>query len=136
MEGNFYPDLNRSWHVFLNTLILFFQRFNCNHDVTIVLFSRTFYKAKTKDEFPAEMQPCLQQDHKGRFYEDFYRVAIQNDRIEDWDPVLISLKKCFIKYLDEVLHHHEKAGITVPKAYNSTSSQGNFLEVLNMSLNG
>ena len=44
-----------------------------NHDVTIVLFSRTYYKASSLDEFPVEMQPCLQQDYRGRFYEDFYR---------------------------------------------------------------
>ncbi|XP_074596917.1 GATOR complex protein Iml1 isoform X2 [Brevipalpus obovatus] len=111
------------------------KRFNCTHDVTIVLFSRTFYKAKSTDEFPAEMRSCLQQDHKGRFFEDFYRVAIQNDRIDDWEPVLVLLKKLFNQYEKEVLRYQERLGASIPKAYNSTSSQGNFLEVLNMSLN-
>ncbi len=49
------------------------QRQGSNHEVTIVLFSRTFYKAKAIEEFPDHMKKCLQQDHKGRFYEDFYR---------------------------------------------------------------
>jgi len=43
--------------------------------VTIVLFSRTFYKASSLEEFPGYMRECLQQDYKGRFYEDFYRYC-------------------------------------------------------------
>ncbi|XP_015788875.1 GATOR complex protein DEPDC5 isoform X2 [Tetranychus urticae] len=120
---------------FLYDLFAKWKRFNCAHDVTIVLFSRTFYKAKSTDEFPPEMRGCLQQDYKNRFYEDFYRVAVQNDRLDDWEPVLVLLKKLFNQYEKEVLRYHEKPGVKIPKAFNSTSSQGNFLEVLNMSLN-
>lgn len=56
-------------------IILFnvFQKNGSNHEVTIVLFSRTFYKAKTLEEFPQHMKECLQKDYRGRFYEDFYR---------------------------------------------------------------
>lgn len=82
------------------------------------------------------MRECLQQDYKGRFYEDYYRVAVQNERIEDWSPTLIFLRRLFNQYENEVIKYHEKHGLKVPKAYNSSSSQGNFLEVLNMSLNG
>lgn len=49
------------------------QKEGSNHDVTIVLFSRTYYKASSIDEFPSYMRECLQEDYKGRFYEDFYR---------------------------------------------------------------
>jgi hypothetical protein len=49
------------------------QKASSNHEVTIVLFSRTFYKATSLEEFPIYMRECLQQDYKGRFYEDFYR---------------------------------------------------------------
>lgn len=104
--------------------------------MTIVLFSRTFYDAKHIDEFPAHMHNCLQQDCKNRFYEDFYRVALQNERVDNWDPILIFLKKLFIQYEEEVIRYHEKDNVRMPKATISTSSQGNFLEVLNMSLNG
>ncbi|GFR17135.1 GATOR complex protein DEPDC5 [Trichonephila clavata] len=120
----FLPDLFSKW-----------KKLHCNHDVTIVLFSRTFYDAQNIEEFPVNMRECLQKDYKGRFFEDFYRVAVQNERYEDWSPTIILLKKLFNQYQDTVLKHHEKAGVNIPKAINSTSSQGNFLEVLNMSLN-
>ncbi|PRD26788.1 UNVERIFIED_CONTAM: Depdc5 [Trichonephila clavipes] len=120
----FLPDLFSKW-----------KKLHCNHDVTIVLFSRTFYDAQSIEEFPVNMRECLQKDYKGRFFEDFYRVAVQNERYEDWSPTIILLKKLFNQYQDTVLKHHEKAGVNIPRAINSTSSQGNFLEVLNMSLN-
>lgn len=120
---------------FLSDLFEKWKRFNCNHDVTIVLFSRTYYEANSIEEFPEEMRDCLQQDHRDKFYEDFYRVAIQNERYDEWNSTIILLKKLFNSYEKEVLRIHEKYSKKIPKAYNSTASQGNFLEVLNMSLN-
>jgi len=105
------------------------------HEVTIVLFSRTFYDAQDLCEFPEHMKECLQQDHGGRFYEDFYRVAVQNERFEDWFPTLTLLRQSFTRYKDHVLDYHTRPGIHIPKATNSTAAQGNFLEVLNISLN-
>lgn len=74
------------------------QEKNCSHEVTVVLFSRTFYNAKTLgefylfqqdvmtcpetklsvmtaplDEFPEILRGSIRQNHEGRFYEDFYR---------------------------------------------------------------
>lgn len=100
------------------------------------MFSRTFYDATDINEFPVSMRECLQKDSKNRFYEDYYRVAVQNERYDDWSRALINLRKLFSLYEKEVIHHHERKGVKVPKATNSTASQGNFLEVLNMSLNG
>ncbi|KAJ8683106.1 hypothetical protein QAD02_018898 [Eretmocerus hayati] len=120
---------------FLADLFQKWKKNGSNHEVTIVLFSRTFYNASTLEEFPNCMRECLQQDYRGRFYEDFYRVAVQNERYEDWGNVLVQLRKLFTDYQKVVLEYHQKPGITVPKATNSTAAQGNFLEVLNMSLN-
>jgi len=83
---------------FLTELFQKWRKLSCNHEVTIVLFSRTFYAAKSLDEFPEHMRDCLQQDYKGRFYEDFYRVAIQNERCDDWCTVLGQLRKLFTSY--------------------------------------
>lgn len=121
---------------FLADLFQKWKKNGSNHEVTIVLFSRTFYNASSLEEFPNHMRECLQHDYRGRFYEDFYRVAVQNERYEDWSNVLVQLRKLFTDYQKIVLEYHQKPGITVPTATNSTAAQGNFLEVLNMSLNG
>ena len=121
---------------FVSDLFGKWKRLNCCHDVTIVMFSRTFYDAKDKEDFPEWMRGCLQQDHRGRFYEDYYRVAIQNERYEDWSHVLNHLKRLFNMYEEDVIQYHQQQGDTrIPKAHNSSASQGNVLEVLNISLN-
>ena len=133
INGDLYFE--KAVHGFLSDLFDKWQRFKCTHDVTIVLFSRTFYEASSIDEFPEEIRGCLQKDYKGRFYEDFYRVAVQNERYEDWKDVLILLKRLFNRYEKDVIKFHENEGHQMPRSSNSNSSQGNFLEVLNMSLN-
>lgn len=64
------------------------------------------------------------------------RVVVQNERYDDWMPVLVQLRKLFMEYQHTVLEYHVRPGIATPKPINSTAAQGNFLEVLNMSLNG
>lgn len=66
----------------------------------------------------------------------FGRVAVQNERYDDWSGILVQLRRIFSEYLKIVLEYHSRPGITIPTATNSTAAQGNFLEVLNMSLNG
>lgn len=65
-----------------------------------------------------------------------FRVAVQNERYDDWSGILVQLRRLFAGYLKIVLEYHSRPGITIPSASNSTATQGNFLEVLNISLNG
>ncbi|XP_060856853.1 GATOR complex protein Iml1 isoform X2 [Metopolophium dirhodum] len=117
--------------------------FGSNHEVTLVVFSRVFYKANKLEEFPEAMRECLQVDYKNRFYEDFYRVVIQNERYEDWAAAsLMLLRRLYYTYKIDILNYHHKllhdSGVSIssiPEAYLSHASQGNFLEVLNMALN-
>ncbi|XP_017781938.1 PREDICTED: DEP domain-containing protein 5 isoform X2 [Nicrophorus vespilloides] len=120
---------------FLADLFTKWKKNGSNHEVTIVLFSRTFYEAKYLEEFPLHMRECLQKDYKGRYYEDFYRVAVQNERYDDCSGILEQLRRLFSEYLKMVLDYHSRPGLKIPAATNSTAAQGNFLEVLNMSLN-
>lgn len=66
----------------------------------------------------------------------FNRVVVQNERYDDWTSTIQFMRKLFSIYQEQVLEYHSRPGYVIPKAYNSTASQGNFLEVLNMSLNG
>jgi hypothetical protein len=52
---------------------LFFKAMSCQHDVTMTLFSRVFYDAKAIEDFPTSLRENINKDHRGRFYEDFYR---------------------------------------------------------------
>lgn len=136
INGDLYCE--KAINGFLTDLIDTWRRNDCSHDITIILFSRTFYDAESLEEFPEEMRECLQVDYKNRFYEDCYRVALQNDRFDlhDWNDKLTTLKCIFNQYQKEVIdRHQEKYDTKIPRAYNSSASQGNFLEVLNMSLN-
>lgn len=136
INGDLYCE--KAINGFLTDLFETWRRNDCSHDINIVLFSRTFYDAESIEEFPKEMRECLQVDYKNRFYEDCYRVAFQNDRFDlhDWNAKLTTLKSLFNQYQKEVIdRHQDKYDIKIPRAYNSSASQGNFLEVLNMSLN-
>ena len=62
-----------------------------------------------------------------------FRVAVQNERFDDWMPILTLLRRHFYDYPMTVLNHHKE---DMPEAMNSAAAQGNFLEVLNISLNG
>ncbi len=63
-------------------------------------------------------------------------MVVQNERYEDWTPTVIELKRMFVEYPDRVLKYHNSEGLSVPEASNSSAAQGNFLQVLNMALNG
>ncbi|XP_055340894.1 GATOR complex protein DEPDC5-like [Paramacrobiotus metropolitanus] len=136
-EFDFYGDLyfEKSVKGFLTDLLDRWRDQNANHDVTIVLFSRTFYEATTLDDFPCAMREGLLRDYKGRFYEDFYRIVVQNEKYDDWRFVLVKLKTLFHEYNESVLNFHAHPGVKLPRAYNSTAAEGNVLEVLNMGLN-
>lgn len=51
-------------------------------------------------------------------------------------PCLNRLRQLFYCYLEDVLQYHVNSDCDIPEAYNSNAPQGNFLEVLNISLNG
>uniref|UniRef100_A0A8C0IVJ9 GATOR1 complex protein DEPDC5 n=1 Tax=Chelonoidis abingdonii TaxID=106734 RepID=A0A8C0IVJ9_CHEAB len=133
-DFDIYGDLyfEKAVNGFLADLFTKWKEKNCSHEVTVVLFSRTFYDAKSIDEFPEIHRASIRQDHEGRFYEDFYKVVVQNERREEWTSLLVTIKKLFIQY--PVLVRLEQAD-GFPAGYNSTSAQGNYLEAINLSFN-
>ncbi|XP_044923768.1 GATOR complex protein DEPDC5 isoform X5 [Mustela nigripes] len=133
-DFDIYGDLyfEKAVNGFLADLFTKWKEKNCSHEVTVVLFSRTFYDAKSLDEFPEINRASIRQDHKGRYYEDFYKVVVQNERREEWTSLLVTIKKLFIQY--PVLVRLEQAE-GFPQGDNSTSAQGNYLEAINLSFN-
>ncbi|TKS80391.1 GATOR complex protein DEPDC5 [Collichthys lucidus] len=133
-DFDIYGDLyfEKAVNGFLSDLFAKWKEKNCSHEVTVVLFSRTFYSAKTIEEFPETLRASIRQDHEGRFYEDFYRVVAQNERRDEWTSLLVTIKKLFIQY--PVLVRLKEAG-SFPVGYNSTAAQGNYLEAINLSFN-
>ncbi|XP_077391854.1 GATOR1 complex protein DEPDC5 isoform X3 [Festucalex cinctus] len=133
-DFDIYGDLyfEKAVNGFLSDLFGKWKDKNCSHEVTVVLFSRTFYNAKSKDEFPESLRASIQQDHEGRFYEDFYRVVAQNERRDEWTALLVTVKNLFIQY-PVLVRLKEADGF--PVGYNSTSAQGNYLEAINLSFN-
>ncbi|KAI3374480.1 hypothetical protein L3Q82_006305 [Scortum barcoo] len=99
-DFDIYGDLyfEKAVNGFLSDLFAKWKEKNCSHEVTVVLFSRTFYNAKLIDEFPEILRGSIRQDHEGRFYEDFYRVVAQNERRDEWTSLLVTIKKLFIQY--------------------------------------
>ncbi|KAL2100451.1 hypothetical protein ACEWY4_004845 [Coilia grayii] len=133
-DFDIYGDLyfEKAVNGFLSDLFTKWKEKNCSHEVTVVLFSRTFYSARSMDEFPEILRGSIRQDHEGRFYEDFYRVVAQNERRDEWTSLLITIKKLFIQY--PVLVRLRGAD-GFPCGHNSTAAQGNYLEAINLSFN-
>ncbi|VDP08519.1 unnamed protein product [Soboliphyme baturini] len=122
----FLPELFRKW-----------QDKNCSHYVTVAVFSRWFYprstvsttdKQSTLDQIPATVRDHLMIDHRGTPYQDFYHVMIQNEHYDEWMPLLSKIKCVFYKYKAMMNAYQRSLGL--PKAENSTASNGNFLEAL------
>ncbi|KAM9329765.1 GATOR1 complex protein DEPDC5-like [Gastrophryne carolinensis] len=135
-DFDIYGDLyfEKAVNGFLSDLFNKWKEKNCSHEVTVVLFSRTFYDAKSIDEFPESHRnnATVVQDHQGRFYEDFYKVVVQNERREEWTSLLVTVKKLFIQYPVMVRLRNAES---FPPGHNSTSDQGNYLEAINLSFN-
>uniref|UniRef100_A0A1I8BY24 DEP domain-containing protein n=1 Tax=Meloidogyne hapla TaxID=6305 RepID=A0A1I8BY24_MELHA len=104
--NGFLPELFKKWK----------DQF-CAHLVTLIIFSRWYYKDELLDE---EMKEKLKgcRDHRGRYYQDFYWLLVQNEHYSDWTHVI---SKSYKK--------------SEPISTWSTSMDGNFLEVLNISMN-
>uniref|UniRef100_A0A4W3HH17 DEP domain containing 5, GATOR1 subcomplex subunit n=1 Tax=Callorhinchus milii TaxID=7868 RepID=A0A4W3HH17_CALMI len=133
-DFDIYGDLyfEKAVNGFLSDLFAKWKDKNCSHEVTVVLFSRTFYDSKSLDEFPENYRSSLRSDLEGRFYEDFYKVVAQNERREEWTSLLITIKKLFIQY-PVLVRLQEADGF--PHGQNSTAAQGNYLEAINLSFN-
>jgi hypothetical protein len=117
------------------------QELGTNHALVIIFFSRLYY--------PSHWQPPLGQhchtERDGRKYQDFYQV-ICDEQKSDWNSFLLMLKKEFMAYPSRIKwnpYADSNSAISnqinndsspTGEAVNSTATQGNFLEAVNLAL--
>ncbi|VDO32273.1 unnamed protein product [Haemonchus placei] len=100
------------------------------HYVSIILCSR-FYLLGEPDKDIDELLGPNARDHRGRYFQDFYRLLVQNEHYEDWSHVLSTV--CPPRYQETI---QEVLAANYPRRWEiSTAADGNFLHVLNMSMN-
>ncbi|VDM62204.1 unnamed protein product [Angiostrongylus costaricensis] len=104
------------------------------HYVSIILCSRFYLLGDIGKD--VEEQLGTSRDYRGRYYQDFYRLLVQNEHYEDWTHILSTIKSSFNKYQDTI---QEVLATNYPSLKGrweiSTAADGNFLQVLNMSMN-
>ncbi|MCP9258530.1 hypothetical protein DINM_001561 [Dirofilaria immitis] len=96
--NGFFPQLFEQWN-----------KQHCAHSVTFIVTSRWHFEEEVLSE---EMKEKLCIDYRGKYYEDFYQIIVQNEHYDDWNHAVLS------KF-----------------AVISTAADGNFLQVLNLSMN-
>ncbi|EYB91682.1 hypothetical protein Y032_0203g1835 [Ancylostoma ceylanicum] len=115
-----------------------FSKWHANssaHYVSIILCSRFYLLGDVDKNIEEQLGPSAR-DHRGRYFQDFYRLLVQNEHYEDWSHVLSTIKLSFNKYQDTI---QEVLATNYPNLKGrweiSTAADGNFLQVLNMSMN-
>ncbi|UMM25614.1 hypothetical protein L5515_005357 [Caenorhabditis briggsae] len=130
-QGDLY--LEKCIKGFLTELFQKWKEQSCTHYVSIILCSR-WYAIQGVDDMAKKLMrgAC---DHRGRYYQDFYRLLFQNEHYDDWaDTQLKEINVGCSKYSSQI---QEKLRQMHPQVQFeiSTAADGNFLQVLNMSMN-
>ena len=106
------------------------------HYFTVIQFLDLKIQNKSiLDDFPKEMQSSVSKRLDGRFYQDFFKVIINAEQVDDWQPIAMTLKTNFNNYLSWI-GCDEGGSKDIPLCTNSRATDGNVLEAVNISLNG
>ncbi|KYR02324.1 DEP domain containing protein [Tieghemostelium lacteum] len=113
---------------FLKSLFQRWKSLSVNHTITIILFSRTFHEST---EILNEINN-IPRNSQGKLYQDFYKVVVSEETRPDWSSIIVNLKKEFNNYHTNV--NWDIYGRNSALGQNSTASQGNFLEAINLGM--
>jgi Vacuolar membrane-associated protein Iml1 len=112
------------WIAFIHKLFTKWKELEASHSLTVIFFDRTFLGGNSKKN--------ASRDVYGRYYEDHFRIVLENETCPDWHSLIVQIKKAFVRYPLEV-------GWTLTyddtSRRPSTASHGNVLEAINVTLN-
>lgn len=130
-QGDLY--LEKCIKGFLTELFQKWKEQSCTHYVSIILCSRWYAINGVDDSAKKFMKGAC--DHRGRYYQDFYRLLFQNEHYEDWaDKQLKEINVGCSKYSSQI-QDTLKEMLPQVQFEISTAADGNFLQVVNMSMN-
>ncbi|CAJ0941511.1 unnamed protein product, partial [Mesorhabditis belari] len=120
---------------FLSALLQQWEHSNCSHYVSIIMCSRWFF-----DQSPSAediQRENLVPDQQGRYYQDFYKLLVQNEHYEDWVTPFSKILHIFYDYRDIISAELGRNFPDLPanNYHISVADDGNFLPSLNMSMN-
>ncbi|OCF30587.1 vacuolar membrane-associated protein IML1 [Kwoniella heveanensis BCC8398] len=132
-------------HGYLPDLFSRWAEKGTSHVVTIIYFARIYYDDDDVDYLKRhDMSGSLIQDYSGRWCKDFFKVAIDLERRNNWSEALPEIKRQLEKSEKEILldYHFQLLG---GKKYDgdevkivgrwSFACEGNALEAINLALN-
>ncbi|KAE8539698.1 vacuolar membrane-associated protein IML1 [Cryptococcus gattii VGV] len=116
-----------------------------SHVVTIIFFARIFYRDDEVEYLRKhDMVNMLSQDYSGQWYKDFFKVAVDLERRNDWMSSLPEIKRQLEKSEREILLDYH-LGLLKAKGVAEEevkivgkwcfAYQGNVLEAINLALN-
>ncbi|EFA79999.1 DEP domain containing protein [Heterostelium album PN500] len=76
--------------------------------------------------------PDIPRNSRGQLFQDFYKVVVSDETRQDWSSVIVNLKREFNNYHQMV--NWDIYGRNSALGKNSTASQGNFLEAINLGM--
>ena len=106
-----------------------------NHNLTIILFSRTFFDGVECSEFESEL---FRQDMDNRLFQDVFKVVVDSETVHDGDggwERFQTLLKTEINEFSSLVQWGVPDSRTGLIGMPSSAAEGNVLEAINMSLN-
>ncbi|GAM22764.1 hypothetical protein SAMD00019534_059390 [Acytostelium subglobosum LB1] len=125
-DGDLYFE--KAVNGFLKSLFARWRALAVNHTITIILFSRTYFDSpEILDEIPD-----IPRNARGQLFQDFYKVVVSDETRQDWSSIIVNLKREFGNY--HAMVNWDIYGRNSALGKNSTASQGNFLEAINLGM--